>query len=226
MLQICFKKTSPLTGPLTGLFMLTLSAAIIITTTPTHAFSEDKNWPCAQRKVEKLSAGQMWRGSPVDVKDTSWQTNDKITALTKEILPRRITLEQTNKTITKFASENKDNLEPLMKQTFLALLNETNQIRSEIIGGIGRFTKRQKDLAKRITTNRQKVTELEKNDEDGTLTKEQDKQLVALERSLEWDQRIHEEREQSLDFVCEAPVLLEQRLFALAKQLNAPFEKK
>lgn len=188
-------------------------------TIPAHAFSEDKNWPCIQRKVGKLTAGQMWRGDPVDVKDKSWQSNKDVLELVAKILPRRVSLQETDKLIAAFAKRNKGSAAPLMRQTFLALLSETNKIRTEIIGGIGRFSTRQQKLAKLITTTRQQVTELEKKDQDGTLTKEDDKKLVSLEQSLEWEQRIHEEREQSLEFVCEAPVILEQRLFALSKQL-------
>lgn len=186
---------------------------------PAHAFSEDKNWPCIQRKVIKLTAGQLWRGDPVDIKDKSWQSNKEVLELVAKIFPRRVSLEETEKLIDAFAQRHQEAASPLMQQTFLALLSETNKIRAEIIGGIGRFSTRQQKLAKRITATRQQVTELEKKDEAGTLTKEDDKKLVSLEQSLEWEQRIHEEREQSLEYVCEAPVILEQRLFALAKQL-------
>lgn len=185
-----------------------------------HAYSEDKNWPCIQAKVIKLSAGQMWRGNPVKETDLSWQQNEDVKSLIKQIMPRRVTLKETEKIISDFAKKHSTNVNKQLEQSFLALLFETNKVRKEIIGGIGKFSSRQKSLSKRIIENRRKIVEFEKKDEAGTLTKEEDQQLAKLEQQLEWDIRIHEEREKSLEYVCESPVILEQRLFALSQQLK------
>ncbi len=45
--------------------------------------------------------------------------------------------------------------------------------------------------------------------------------IDAEEEALDWDQRILTERQQSLTYVCETPVLLEQRAFALGRALSA-----
>ena len=203
----------------TILYAALLITAITAPTCQTHAFSEDKNWPCIQRKVSTLSAGQMWRGEPFDTKDESWKSNKAVTDLVAKILPRRVPLTETEKHLQTFAANHKPTPEKPLQGVFLALLSETNQIRSEIIRGINRFAKRQKALTTRITANRQKRDALEKKDQAGTLTKQEDKDLQQLDQALEWDKRIYEEREQSLEYVCEAPVILEQRLFALSKQI-------
>ena len=41
-----------------------------------------------------------------------------------------------------------------------------------------------------------------------------------LEEQLDWDERIYRDRAKSLTYVCETPVLLEKRLFALAQILQ------
>jgi hypothetical protein len=43
----------------------------------------------------------------------------------------------------------------------------------------------------------------------------------GLEDRLAWEARIFKERAQSLTYVCETPVLLEQRAFAIARTLAA-----
>ena len=45
--------------------------------------------------------------------------------------------------------------------------------------------------------------------------------LAVAAVSLDWDMRIYEERERSLTYVCEVPVLYEQRAFAIAKLIEA-----
>ena len=184
------------------------------------AYSEDKNWPCIQGKVIKLSAGQMWRGNPVDEKDLSWQQNEDVRNLVNKIIPRRVKLSETEKIIEEFAEKHNSNRNKQLEQSFLAILAETNKIRQEIIVGIGKFSSRQKNLSKRIIENRRKINEFEKKDSNGTLTKEEDKAFAKLEQQQEWDIRIRDEREKSLEYVCESPVLLEQRLFALSQQLK------
>lgn len=187
---------------------------------PASAYDNDEGWPCVQRKVAKLSAGQMWAELNADEKDLSWQSNKNALDLVKKIIPRRVPLTETTVIIEDFANKHKENLKTELKQTFLALLNETNNIRAEIISGIGKFAKRQVQLSERIVSNRRKISEYEAKDEAGTLTKEEDQEFAKLEQQVEWDTRIREEREKSLEYVCEAPVILEQRLFALSHQLK------
>ena len=43
---------------------------------------------------------------------------------------------------------------------------------------------------------------------------------TALEQKLQWDTRIYDDRNQALTFVCESPVLLEQRGYALGKEIS------
>lgn len=200
---------------------VTLSALIVMSSTSQAiAYSKDKNWPCIQGKVIKLSAGQMWRGDPVDENDLSWQQNQEVRQLVKKILPRRVTLKETEKIIEEFAKKHNGNRKKQLEQSFLSLLSETNKIRQEIISGIGKFSSRQKSLSKRIIETRRKINDFEQKDTDGTLTKEEDKEFAKLEQQQEWDIRIRDEREKSLEYVCESPVLLEQRLFALSQQLK------
>jgi hypothetical protein len=43
--------------------------------------------------------------------------------------------------------------------------------------------------------------------------------IEALQDGLAWETRIFKDRAQSLTYVCEAPVLLEQRAFAIGRAL-------
>ncbi len=49
-------------------------------------------------------------------------------------------------------------------------------------------------------------------------------EIDETEQQLLWDTRVFDEREQSLSYVCESPVLLEQHLFALARQIMTHLE--
>ena len=43
--------------------------------------------------------------------------------------------------------------------------------------------------------------------------------MDAVEEELDWRIRIFEERDRSLTYVCESPVLLERRAYALAQMI-------
>jgi hypothetical protein len=44
--------------------------------------------------------------------------------------------------------------------------------------------------------------------------------LSQLSEEIAWDTRVYEEREQSLTYVCETAVLLEQRLFQIGRHIS------
>ena len=45
--------------------------------------------------------------------------------------------------------------------------------------------------------------------------------MDAVEKDLDWSMRIFRERQQSLTYVCETPVILEQRAFAVGRAVEA-----
>ena len=45
-----------------------------------------------------------------------------------------------------------------------------------------------------------------------------------LTNRVEWDTRVFEERRKTINFVCEVPVVIEQRLFALARAIQQSLE--
>ena len=52
-------------------------------------------------------------------------------------------------------------------------------------------------------------------------SEEEKARLPEIEKQLLWDTRIYDARQQSMTAVCESPVLLEQRVFALALRVAA-----
>ena len=45
--------------------------------------------------------------------------------------------------------------------------------------------------------------------------------IDALEEQLDWDERIYTDRAKSLTYVCESPVIIEKRLYAISQMLLA-----
>lgn len=198
------------------LFLTALVGALLAAASLTYAAPQE-GWPCIQRKVPKLTAGAFWTGSPIDV-TADWRANNEIARLVTELVSRRTPIERAEELIQDYAAEQKENRAENLKLLFTGVFNEINVLRSEIMSGIERFMKNQQTKTNQLIAAR---TELQ------TLANKQEKTADDLERlgqlqaTVQWLQRIYDDREGSLTYVCETPVLLEQRLFALARAIQS-----
>lgn len=168
----------------------------------------DPTWPCIQRKQPHLSLGQIWSGPVPDEKIEELARDPEIAALADRLEQRRLPMEEAEAEIADFAAKaDADQLTALM----LAIFNRIEPDRSALIAGIARYGLKQVELSEKIENRRAKMSELESAE-----TPDFDA-IDAEEEALDWDQRIFTERQQSLTYVCETPVILEQRAFAIAR---------
>ncbi|MEP3668236.1 MAG: hypothetical protein ABJN42_16040, partial [Roseibium sp.] len=126
---------------------------------------------------------------------------------------RRITLEEAGAAVQAFASgdENPDPVQ--MAAIFARVFDALGGIRLRIIRGIEDYSLKQIALSDKIDRVRSEMRALENSE-----TPDFDR-IDALEEQLDWDERIFRDRSKSLTYVCETPVLIEKRLYALAQIL-------
>lgn len=175
----------------------------------------DPDWPCVQRLLPEIAGGMVWAGPPLE--EASAPDEDRAFAtLAKELAARRVPIEQAEQQITDYAgsldgAEKSETLAALFSTT----LDIINDDRTSIINGIKKFSRGQRALADKINAKNQEIETIERTD---VLARD----TAVAER--DWDIRIFEDRRQSLVYLCEQPVLLEQRAFALARSLANHFE--
>jgi len=92
---------------------------------------------------------------------------------------------------------------------FALVFERIDSERAELIGGIGRYAGKQEGLAERISKQGEELAKLEAKVD----------RLEEIADQVDWDTRIFDERQQSLIYVCETPILLEKRAFALARMM-------
>lgn len=180
---------------------------------------KDKDWPCIQRKVPEISIGVVWAGPALDPQDQSWKKDPKVVQLVRETTSRRFEIEDAKKVVDEFLEDTSATAEDrrrVLVKLFTGQFQIVNKERREIISGIGRYARRQRDLAEKIKTQ---INELNEINRKSVTTQTELQRRDELNSQLTWDTRIYDEREQSLRYVCEVPVLLEQRLFALGRHI-------
>ncbi len=199
-----------------GALAAALAGLLVLTSArPAAAAAATADWPCQQRLVPEIAAGMIWPGPPLN--SVPAEVDDPtIRHLAGELAARRTPLEQASTQIDQFANglpaeQRKQRLTQLFAET-LAVINRD---RGSIIGGIKKYSQGQQALADRITTSNQQLTEL---------ASDQVQERDALAAQRDWDLRIYRDRKSSLSYLCEQPVLLEKRAFAVAKAIAGHLE--
>ena len=160
----------------------------------------------------------MWDGPAVDDL-AAWRDNDEMGKLIAVLVSRRVPLEEAAASITQFAAaQPQDKRDEALKQLFAGLLSTVNTDRATVMNGIERFQRRQKARAAEIERQDAALRELkERAAADATARAE----LAAAEDRHNWDIRVFTERQQSLPLACEVPVVIEQRLFELGREIRS-----
>ncbi len=198
-------------------FAAVLMAGLTTAAAPVYAAPKG-DWPCIQRRVPALSAGTFWSGAPVDeAAMKAWRGDAEITKLVAKLVSRRTAVKDAEKLAGTFAAAHGTGNARRVTLVFAGVFYELNSLRSSLIRGIERFTRNQRRLAEDVNKDRAELDKLRALPEK---TPKQTADIEALQNKLLWQARLHKERESTLRYVCETPVLLEQRVFAIARALQ------
>lgn len=201
---------------------LLLSALMIAGSTAAPALAQpktDPDWPCVQRKVGSLSPGQFWTGPDIEAAG-SWGDDSEAARLAQKIASRRTELGDVDPLLDDFAKAAGGEKDTRLTRVFAGVFEVVNGERDRVMGGIGRYAQGQRRLAERIRDEADKISQT-KDAPSAADARELPKEQSELESRFAWDRRIFQERSQSLQYVCEVPQLLEQRLGELARKIQA-----
>ena len=173
----------------------------------------DPTWPCVQRKVENLSLGLMW-GFPLDESVKPDPTlRAEIESLAEYLALRRVEVEELEPRVIAFAEAHNGDPQ-VLGMVFARVFDGLSQRRTRILTGIGKFSLSQIALSEKIESARVEM------DSQLAAAEPNYDRVDALEEQIDWDQTIFSDRQQSITYLCETPVLLEKRLFAVAQLLQ------
>jgi hypothetical protein len=176
------------------------------------------DWPCTQIKVPEISIVAVWSGPSIDALENLWETDPTIKDLVARLAARRTPLEDAEREIRNFIVGGSTDRQEKAKLVFAGLFTTLNGERSQVMNGIERFSRQQAAFANRI---RHEITELRRMRD--TLDPNQ-REIDELANRIDWDTRIFEDRRKTIRYACEVPVLIEQRLFALARVIQECME--
>jgi hypothetical protein len=188
---------------------------------PGVAFAADPrypDWPCNQIKVPEISVAAVWAGPPIDDVGNAWEQDPAIRDLVARLAARRTPLADAEKMISDAVTGSAAERQQKAKLIFAGLFKTLNSERGEVMNGIERFSRKQKEFADQIRATVFQLRELQDapDHDEG--------KVDELASRVEWDTRIFEERQKTIGYVCEVPVVIEQRLFGLARAIAQSLE--
>ncbi|MFK7859903.1 MAG: hypothetical protein AB8B64_13830 [Granulosicoccus sp.] len=184
-----------------GITMLFLASSV-------QAQEVDPEWPCIQRLILEVSPAVMW---PVPVEEnmrTQYRQSSEIRALAEELGDIETFTEAHQLSISDFA-ESVSESERELQLTLLAtgVVDVSNRIRKDYISGIKRYTRQQIAISEQIEKTLNELSLLEGKDTGNTAEARQE-----IQETLRWHERVYDQRERSIQLLCDAPVDLEQQL--------------
>lgn len=191
--------------------LVAVGVGMASTAQPARAQSND--WPCVQRLMPTLKAGQVWSGPPLPAVPTTPDAG--VAALVHQLTDLHRAPEALAVDVQAFADGlPAEQRAERLAQLFAVALGRLNNERTVLVGGIKRYARGQQRMAEKISAETRALDALRK--EPGTPPE----RVAELQAAGNWDARVFTDRQRSLQLVCEQPVLLEQRAFALARLIQ------
>jgi hypothetical protein len=200
-------------------FRLVIVATLALLAAKTIAVADTDDWPCIQRKVPEISLAAVWTGPQLNEAALRWRTDPDVAGLVQRLAARRTSEEDARKAIADLAASSGGAKGPKLLALIAGLVETINAERGEVIAGLERFGSGQKRLATALRDENAKLSAM-RDDAQADPAK-----LIQLNERLLWNLRIFDERQKSLSFVCEVPVLIEQRLFSLARTIQSALQQ-
>jgi hypothetical protein len=177
------------------------------------------DWPCMQAKVPDISVAAIWDGPPIEQGAESWQSEPEIKDLVARLAARRTPIEEAQTSIGQFLSGDAAAKADKGKLLFAGLFETLNRERTEIMNGLERLARSEKELAEQIRSDTSALHESQdKSPPDQS-------RIDELATRVEWKMRIFEDRRKSIRYACEVPIIIEKRLFALSRVIQRTAEQ-
>lgn len=176
------------------------------------------DWPCTQAKVPEISLAAVWAGPPLDDVQNKWKDDAKISALVARLSARKTPLDEAEKLVKEFLAGSAAEKTTNAKLLFAGLFDTLNAQRSQVMNGLERISRKQREAADNIRDETLQLQALQ------SATPRDDAKIDALSNELIWKTRIFEDRHKVVRFVCEVPTTIDQRLFALGRVIQQEME--
>ncbi|MGB5737686.1 MAG: hypothetical protein WBM40_24930 [Thiohalocapsa sp.] len=205
----------------TSALVIALGVGVIMGATAVPSFAdENPDWPCEQALVPEISAAVVWDGPSVEGMSEQWQSDAEVSELVGRLVARGADPAASDALIETFAgAQPPGERDRRLTLLFAGVLDRLNADRSMLNDGILRYSRDQERRARVLDTHLAELVELESDPSPDAA-----KRLADLQEQLLMEQRIFDDREKTIPFLCTRPRAVEQRIGELARGIAAWLE--
>src|SRR2546430_5655695 len=138
------------------------------------------DWPCNQVKVPEISVAAVWAGPPIDDVGNAWEEDAAMKDLVARLAARRTPLEDAQKAISDVMTGTESERQKKAKLIFAGLFKTLNHERSEVMQGIERYFRKQREFSDQIRSILQLRELQDRPDPDQS-------RVYELTNRVEWD---------------------------------------
>jgi DNA polymerase III alpha subunit len=168
-------------------------------------------------KVGTIALASVWSGPPIETAQ-DWRGDAELSALVTRVSERRTPLEDAQSAIAEYAKRLGKDRNAKLTLVMAGIFDRLNRERADVIAGLERYGHKQRHMAERVKSEVEALNAAQ-SEANGDQQKIED-----LSNRVQWDTRVFEDRRRALTYVCETPVLIEQRLGALARAIAAAMQ--
>jgi len=197
---------------------MTAVALAVASTAARAADPRYPDWPCTQAKVPDISLAAVWAGPALDDVQNKWKDDEKVSALVSKLSARKTPLDEAEKSVKEFLTGSASDKTANAKLLFAGLFDTLNAQRSQVMNGLERVSRKQREAVDKIRDETVQLQALQ------SATPRDETKVDTLSNQLVWETRIFEDRRNVVRFVCEVPTAIDQRLFALGRLIQQEME--
>lgn len=174
---------------------------------------QDRDWPCDQILVPEVPAAVVWDGPAITGMQAAWEQDDEVQGLVRRFTAPDYAMAGADGEIADFAAKL-DPAEKAHKLTllFAGIIQTLNERRGKELEGILHYARGQAERADRLSQDLDEMVRLQ----DDPSQAAQDR-LALMQQEMELKQRMFDERESFIQYLCQRPVVIEQKLGVLAR---------
>src|SRR5262245_18430816 len=142
------------------------------------------DWPCNQVKVPEISVAAVWTGPSIDDVGNAWEEDTTIKDFVARLAARRMPLDEAQKAISDFIAGPESERQKKATLIFAGLFKSLNHERSEVMRGIERYFRKQREFSDQIRSTILQLRELQDRPNPDQ------SRVDELTNRVEWDTRI------------------------------------
>ncbi len=186
------------------IFTVLFFLVVLVQPLSASAADPEPDWPCIQAFVPVVELGVLWPQVVPESDLGQWKNDERVEPLAKKLGNLAQYTDTERQLVEEFIEQTpKADQASTLNRLAEGTLAMANKRRTLYIKGIKKYTRQQTAIAEQIEEGLNKLAQFE---QDNVQSVERDE----LRETMDWHQRVFDQREHSMIALCDQPVLVEQ----------------